>query len=124
MKTAQFSQPYQLFQKEDIAIDVEFACDGLTRVNFIDIRDTQMTVFEHTMTCGNVRPVNYTNRDFIGTYELNGAKIELRENGTAVIVYDNQSFTVNYRVDEDGKLIVFDNGDLGTGEVKGIWEVK
>ena len=55
---------------------------------------------------------------------LNGAKIELRENGTAVIVYDNQSFTVNYRVDEDGKLIVFDNGDLGTGEVKGIWEVK
>ncbi len=124
LKTAQFNQPYQLFQKEDIAIDVEFACDGLTRVNFIDIRDTQMTVFEHTMTCGNVRPVNYTNRDFIGTYELNGAKIELRENGTAVIVYDNQSFTVNYRVDEDGKLIVFDNGDLGTGEVKGIWEVK
>lgn len=122
LKTAQFNQPYLLFQKEDLAIDIEFAKDGLMRVNFIDIRAAEMTVFEHTMTCGNVRFVNYTNMDFIGTYELNGSKIELRENGTAVIVYDNQSFATNYRVDKDGKLIIFDNGDLGTGEIIGIWE--
>lgn len=122
LKTLRLNYQYQLAVKEDVEIDVAFAEDGLLRVTFVYLEGADMTLFEHTVTCGDIRPVNYTNKEFIGTYDLNGAEIELRENGTARIIYQGVTASVVYRVTDDGRLYIFDNGDLGTGEIKGILE--
>lgn len=124
LKTMKLNYQYQLVDKDDLKIDITFAQDGLLSASFIYLQDMTSIVFEHTMTCKNIRPVNYTNKEFLGSYDFNGANIELRGNGTAEISYNGNSIIAVYRVTDDGKLYIFDNGEIGTGEIKGVLEVK
>lgn len=106
-----------LVTASDISIDIAFVMDGLLVADFVDLRGTVKTVFSHTLASGGVRPINYTGREFVGTYELDVGTIALRENGTAVITSDGIESTAYYRVTEDGKVYIFENGTIGTGEI-------
>lgn len=119
--TFELANGLQLVEAQDLKINIEFAEDGLLMVTFISIIDTEVTLFDHTLTCGNVKPVNYAGQDFIGVYQYNGVEIELRINGTAILTYQEIAAEVYYRVTHDGKLIIFNNGIYGTGEIVGIF---
>ncbi|MDE6001455.1 MAG: hypothetical protein K2G96_03955, partial [Clostridia bacterium] len=121
LKTFNLNYEYQLVDLDDLFVDIEFADDGLIRASFIELQGTSLTVFEHTLFSGNVRPANYTNREFLGLYELDVIKIELKANGTAAINYQSESYELYYRVNEDGRLYVFNNGVFGTGELVGLF---
>ena len=101
-------------------IDILFVQDGLLCARFIDVRGTVKTVFDHTLTRGPVRPVNYSGKEFIGTYEADGVRLELRANGTAVIQQDGKQTVGYYRVTDDGRLFIYDNETVGTGEITGL----
>lgn len=120
LKTFTSDYEYPLVRVEDLTIDIEFADDGLIRASFIQLSGTNMVQFEHTLTYGNVRPINYTKEEFLGIYQLEEGTIELLANGTATIIYQDSIAHVYYRVNESGKLIVYDNNIIGTGEVECI----
>ncbi len=107
--------------EQDISIDITFVQDGLLSVSFVDLRGSEKTVFDHTLTCGNVRVVNYTEKELIVRYEIEGITIELRENGTAVVIQSGCTESVYYREKQNGNLFIFGNGIVGTGEVVGIF---
>jgi hypothetical protein len=120
LKTFALDYEYPLVDVSDLEIDIAFVADGLVRATFISISGTVVTRFEHTLTRGQIRPVNYTNRDFVGVYTQGQITIELLANGTAVITYDEITATAYYRVTEDGRLFIYSNGVFGTGEIEGL----
>ena len=114
IKTLVYQYEYALLSAENLTVNILFAEDGLISAAFIQLSGSSVSVFGHTMTAGNIRPVNYYGCDFVGTREYEGATIELLANGTAAVTYQEATEAVYYRVADDNILYVFSNGAFGT----------
>lgn len=117
LKTFNLEYDYQLVEITDLIINIDFVNDGLLWADFIQLQDTEVVIFDHTLTCGEVRPANYNSKDFIGSYKINDIEIELRANGTAVIYYQEVLYDLYYRVNDSGQLFILSNSIFGTGKL-------
>lgn len=120
VKTVVTDREHALITIDDIKIDITFVGDGLMIASFVDLRGTSKNVFDHTLTCGDVKIVNYTGREFIGKYEYEDVVISLRENGTAIVYRGEKENFAYYRVTESNDLYIFINGILNTGIINDL----
>lgn len=120
VKTAVTDREYGLITVEDIKIDITFIDDGLMIASFLDLRGTDKNVFDHTLVCGEVKIVNYTDKEFLGMYEYGDVIIALRENGTAIVYQGDDEYFTYYRVTDSNELYIFINGVLSTGVINNL----
>lgn len=109
-----------LITVDDIKIDIAFVADGLMMASFIDLRGTTKVTFNHTLTCGEVKIVNYTDKQFIGAHKYNGVDILLRGNGTAILSNGENEVFVYYRVTQSNNVYIFSNGLFTTGIINDL----
>lgn len=122
IKTFDTAYKYDIFTKNDLSVDIRFCADGLLRVEFVWLNDTIKTVFEQVLFCGEVRPVNYSAMSAVGVYDIAGNMLTLFENGTATIIIGDSEITAYYRIDEEGRVYLMENGTVGTGDITELLE--
>jgi hypothetical protein len=125
-----------LIGAEEFVVNIDYAVDGLLTVPFFKVIGTKIIKFTATLTKGNVRPVNYTGKNFIETYKTSKTdgnitrtlEITLNENGTINIfaqIIENECVVFEtlengyYRV-VDGNVFLFSNGVLGTRNISDL----
>ncbi len=122
IKTFISAYEYDIFSSDDLSFDISFSSDGLLLTKFIRLDGTKKTTFEHVLFCGSVRPVNYSAGLYIGRYNIGGIIITLLENGTATIIFAEETITAYYRVGDEGRIYLMENGMFGTGDITEILE--